>query len=86
MTDQAKPKDEKADKKQTRRHDEDPVGTVYDSALMRRLALYMRPYWVQAAISSVSVTLKAMSDVAGPYFVNVAIDRYMTHENRGYTA
>jgi ATP-binding cassette subfamily B protein len=86
MTDQAKLKDEKADKKQTRKQDEDPVGKVYDSALVRRLAVYMRPYWAQAAISSVSVTLKALSDVAGPYFVNVGIDRYMTHENRGYTA
>ncbi len=85
MTDQAKSKDEKVDKKQTRKQDDDPVGKVYDSALMRRLGGYMRPYWVQAAISSVSVTLKALSDVAGPYFVNVGIDRYMTHENRAYT-
>jgi hypothetical protein len=32
MTDQAKPKDEKVDKKQARKQDEDPVGKVYDSA------------------------------------------------------
>jgi ATP-binding cassette, subfamily B, multidrug efflux pump len=86
MTDQAKSKNEINDKRQARKPDEDPVGKVYDAALMRRLAQYMRPYWVQATISSISVTLKALSDVAGPYFVNVGIDRYMTHEDRAYTA
>lgn len=86
MTEDAKASEEKAAKKPARKSDEDPVGKVYDGALMRRLGRYLRPYWVQAAISSVSVTLKALSDIAGPYFVNVGIDRYMTHENRFYTA
>ena len=61
-----------------RRADEDPVGKVYDSRLMRRLGRYLIPYWWQATISAISVTLKSMSDVAGPYLVKVAIDRYMT--------
>jgi ATP-binding cassette subfamily B protein len=58
--------------------DEDPVGKVYDSRLMRRLARYVRPYWFQAAVSSLAVSLKAISDVTGPYLVKVAIDRYLT--------
>jgi len=66
------------DQKQLRKPDEDPVGKVYDSRLMRRLAGYMRPYLWQAGISSVAVTLKSLSDVAGPYFVKVALDRYLT--------
>ena len=87
MADQAqKQTDNSAAKQQARKPDEDAVGKVYDGALMRRLGRYMRPYWVQATISSISVTLKALSDVAGPYFVNVGIDRYMTHEDRAYTA
>ncbi|HLY41140.1 MAG TPA: ABC transporter ATP-binding protein [Terracidiphilus sp.] len=69
------PKTAKAD---VRRADEDPVGKVYDSRLMRRLGRYLIPYWWPAAISAVSVSLKSMSDVAGPYLVKVAIDRYMT--------
>ncbi|MGB7546272.1 MAG: ABC transporter ATP-binding protein [Terracidiphilus sp.] len=60
-----------------RKADEDPVGKVYDARLMRRLGHYLRPYWWQAAVSSVSVTLKSMSDVAGPYLVKVALDRYL---------
>ena len=56
--------------------DEDPVGKVYDSRLIRRLGHYLRPYWWQATVSSISVTLKSLSDVAGPYLVKVGIDRY----------
>ncbi|MGA8730797.1 MAG: ABC transporter ATP-binding protein [Terracidiphilus sp.] len=67
-----------ARKTQLRKGDEDPIGKVYDSRLMRRLGHYLLPYWWQAAISSVAVTLKSLSDVTGPYLVKVAIDRYMT--------
>ena len=58
--------------------DDDPVGKVYDSFLIRRLGRYLRPYWWQALISSISVSLKSLSDVAGPYLVKVGIDRYLT--------
>ena len=61
-----------------RKPDDDPVGEVYDSRLIRRLGHYLLPYWWQAAVSSVAVSLKSLSDVAGPYLVKVAIDRYMT--------
>ncbi|MDR3774741.1 MAG: ABC transporter ATP-binding protein [Terracidiphilus sp.] len=60
------------------KRDEDPVGKVYDSRLMRRLGHYLRPYWVQATLSSLAVSLKSLSDVTGPYLVKVAIDRYLT--------
>jgi len=66
------------EQKKPHKPDEDPVGKVYDHRLMRRLAHYLRPYWVQATISTVSITLKSLSDVAGPYLVKVAIDRYLT--------
>jgi ATP-binding cassette subfamily B multidrug efflux pump len=58
--------------------DEDPVGKVYDSRLMRRLGHYLRPYWIQATVSTLAVSLKTLSDVTGPYLVKVAIDRYLT--------
>jgi ATP-binding cassette subfamily B multidrug efflux pump len=59
-----------------RKPDEDPVGKVYDSRLIRRLGAYLRPYWWQATVSSISISLKSLSDVAGPYLVMVGIDRY----------
>jgi ATP-binding cassette subfamily B protein len=61
-----------------RKADDDTVGKVYDSRLIRRLGRYLRPYWIQATISSIAVSLKSLSDVAGPYLVKVALDRYLT--------
>ena len=66
--------------KPARKPDEDPVGKVYDSQLARRLARYVRPYWVQATIASVSVSLKSVCDVVGPIMVMMAIDRYLAPE------
>ncbi len=56
--------------------DEEPVGKVYDSRLIQRLAHYLKPYWWQAVVSSISISLKSISDVAGPYLIMVGIDRY----------
>jgi ATP-binding cassette subfamily B multidrug efflux pump len=69
-------------KSEPRKPDEDPVGKVYDSRLIRRLGHYLRPYWWQAAVSSISISLKSLSDVAGPYLVMVGIDRYFPTETR----
>ena len=68
------------------KRDDDPVGKVYDSRLMKRLARYVKPYWLQATISSVSVTLKSFCDVAGPIMVMMAIDRYMAPNAAGNSA
>jgi ATP-binding cassette subfamily B protein len=62
--------------KKPRKPDEDPVGKVYDSRLMRRLGHYLRPYWFQAAVSTLAISLKSLCDVTGPFLVMVAIDRY----------
>jgi ATP-binding cassette subfamily B multidrug efflux pump len=64
--------------KKPHKPDEDPVGKVYDSRLIRRLAHYLGPYWIQATVSALSITCKSLSDVTGPYLVKVAIDRYLT--------
>jgi ATP-binding cassette subfamily B protein len=63
-----------------RRPDDDVVGKVYDAQLMRRLGQFVRPYWLQAAIASLSVSLKSLCDVAGPILVMVAVDRYLAPE------
>jgi ATP-binding cassette subfamily B protein len=56
--------------------DDEVTGKVYDARLIRRLGAYLRPYWIQAAVSTVSISLKSLCDVAGPYLVMVGIDRY----------
>lgn len=76
QTDKKDARPAKVRKREVRKADEDPVGQVYDSRLIRRLGAYLRPYWLQAIVSSVSVTLKSSSDVAGPFLVMVGIDHY----------
>ena len=73
---ESNPKPAGDNKPEPRKTDEDPVGKVYDSRLIRRLGHYLLPYWWQATVSSLSVSLKSLSDVAGPYLVMVGIDRY----------
>jgi ATP-binding cassette, subfamily B, multidrug efflux pump len=74
QSDSKKPESRNGERSQ--RADEDPVGKVYDSRLIRRLGRYLKPYWWQALVSSLSISLKSISDVAGPYLVMVGIDRY----------
>ena len=79
MADQDHKNSRKLVKRETvQKPDEDPVGKVYDSRLARRLGRYVKPYWVQAMVSAVAVSLKSLCDVTGPYLVKVAIDRYLT--------
>jgi ATP-binding cassette subfamily B protein len=73
-------------KRNPKKRDEDPVGQIYDSRLVRRLGHYLRPYWIQATISALSVTCKSLSDVTGPYLVMTAIDRYLIPAGAGKLA
>ena len=65
-------------RQQARKAEEEAIGKVYDWHLIRRLGHYIRPYRVQATVSTVAVSLKSLCDVTGPYLVKVAIDRYLT--------
>ena len=66
-----------------RKTDDVPSGKAYDSKLVRRLGHYLRPYWVQATISTLAVSLKSLCDVTGPYLVMVALDRYLDPSAKG---
>jgi len=57
--------------------EEEILGKAYDSRLMRRLLVYLRPYRWQVAIALASIVLKSLCDVVGPYLANVAVDRYL---------
>jgi ATP-binding cassette subfamily B protein len=63
-----------------RKADDEVVGKVYDAQLMRRLGHFVRPYWAQATVASLAVSLKSLCDVAGPILVMVAVDRYLAPE------
>ncbi len=57
--------------------DDDVLGKAYDARLMRRLVVYLRPYWRQVALAFVAITLGAGAALAQPYLMKVAIDRYI---------
>jgi ATP-binding cassette subfamily B protein len=57
--------------------EEEILGKAYDSRLMRRLLVYLRPYRWQVTITIVSIFFKSFCDVLGPYLVKVAVDRYL---------
>jgi ATP-binding cassette subfamily B multidrug efflux pump len=58
--------------------EEEVLGKAYDGRLMRRLLTYLRPYRWQVTIAIVSIVLKSLCDVLGPYLVKVAVDRYLS--------
>jgi ATP-binding cassette, subfamily B, multidrug efflux pump len=76
MADNEKNKPQNTGRKPARKVDEDPVGKVYDAHLARRLARYLLPYWLQAVISAVAVSIKSLGDIAGPFLIMVGIDHY----------
>jgi ATP-binding cassette subfamily B protein len=58
-------------------HDDDVLGKAYDARLMRRLLVYLRPYWRQVAGAFVAITVGAGVALAQPYVMKVAIDRHI---------
>jgi ATP-binding cassette subfamily B multidrug efflux pump len=80
MADDEKNKPRNASQQPARKPDEDPVGKVYDSRLMGRLARYLLPYWLQATISAIAVSIKSLGDVAGPFLIMVGIDHYFPRQ------
>jgi len=62
--------------------EEEVLGKAYDSRLMKRLLAYLRPYRWQVGLSLVSILLKAVADVLGPFLVSVEVDRYLAPVRR----
>jgi len=58
-------------------HDEDILGKAYDARLMRRLLTYLRPYRSQAALALAAIISASMLQLAQPYLMKLAIDKYI---------
>jgi ATP-binding cassette subfamily B protein len=55
--------------------DEDEIlGKAYDGRLMRRLAVFIRPYWTRLALAMVLLLGAALAELVPPYLVSKAID------------
>jgi len=64
--------------------EEQTLGKAYDSALMRRLLKYAKPYWVWILCCIFLLLVVAAIDLATPYVIKVAIDDHILAANRAY--
>jgi len=58
-------------------HDEEILGKAYDSRLMRRLLVYLRPYWRMTFFALVAILLFGILQVVPPYLLKIEVDRYL---------
>lgn len=57
--------------------EEEKLGKVYDTQIVRRLLAYLRPYrWHVVLAVSITLGVTAM-EIAGPYLFHIAVDRYI---------
>ncbi|MEM8532969.1 MAG: ABC transporter ATP-binding protein [Chloroflexota bacterium] len=54
--------------------DDEILGKAYDGRLMRRLLVFVKPYWRQLSVAIVLLVIGALAEVAPPYLISVAID------------
>ncbi len=57
--------------------EEEALGKIYDTRLMRRLGGFLRPYRQLVAVSVGLLVAGSLLGIAGPYLTKVAIDRYL---------
>src|ERR1700750_2367248 len=62
-------------------HEEDVVGKAYDSGLMRRLAVYVRPYAWLVVAALVCLILDGLMQLVGPIMTPRVIDIALPHKN-----
>ena len=58
-------------------HEEEVLGKAYDAVLMRRLLHYLRPYSLSAALALVAIISNSVLQLAQPYLMKLAIDRFI---------
>jgi ATP-binding cassette subfamily B protein len=65
--------------------EEEVLGKAYDSRLMRRLLLYMRPYRFVALTSLILLIVDSLLQIIGPLLTKVAVDRYLVPTKHAQT-
>ncbi len=58
-------------------HEEQTLGKVYDSKLMKRLLSYAKPYWFYILISIILVVFVTGTQLARPYIIKIVIDDHI---------
>ena len=63
--------------------DDEVIGKAYDSRLMRRLLVYLRPYWRSVLAGLVVIVLTSLLQLVQPWLTKLAIDRYIAQGDLG---
>ncbi len=63
--------------------EEEVLGKAYDARLMRRLLAYLRPYRLAALGALAAIVAGSVLQLAQPYLMKVAIDRYIAAGDLG---
>jgi len=58
-------------------YDEEVLGKAYDARLMRRLLIYLRPYWRSVLVALVAILVMAAMQLVPPWLTRQAIDVYI---------
>jgi len=58
---------------------DEPIGKLYDGRMLRRLAVYLKPYKTSVAFTLLLVALHGLFDSLGPLLTRYAVDRYFTN-------
>ncbi len=61
--------------------DDDMLGKIYDSRLIKRLAAFLLPYKLQTLIAVVFMIVSSLMAVAAPWIIGQAIDQGITAGN-----
>ncbi len=65
-------------------HEEETLGKAYDSRLLKRLLIYLKPYWLQVVMGVFILLVVTGLELAGPYLIKITIDRHiMTKVSKG---
>lgn len=62
-------------------HEDEILGKAYDAQLMRRFFGYLSPYKPQLALAIALLLGTSLVDLAGPFIISIAIDRYVQTRN-----
>jgi ATP-binding cassette subfamily B protein len=65
-------------------HDEEVLGKAYDARLMRRLLVYLRPYWRMTLFALAAILLFGIFQAVPPYLLKVEVDRYLDPTGRAH--
>ena len=58
-------------------HEEDVLGKAYDSRLMRRLLVYLRPYRKLVFLALGLIMFESLIEISFPLLTRIAVDRYI---------